>query len=110
MWLERSVISRTGAIRGYSSAQWVKASDGAGRQPGSALAQPHVQRVTQCVADEVARHHDEDDARAGRVDQPPVSGLQVADSVREHVAPVDGGVMQPEAEEPEGGHRSEERR
>src|ERR1022692_2640336 len=105
--VERSLISRTGAIRGYSSAQWVKASEAAHRLPGSALAQPHIERVAQCVADEVAGHHDQVDARAGRVDQPPGPGLQVSDPVREHVAPVDSGVMQPEAEEPEepeGGH------
>ena len=37
MCVERSLISRTGAIRGYSSALWVKASEAAHRLPDQRL-------------------------------------------------------------------------
>ena len=37
--------------------------------------------------------------QADRPDQPPVAVLQVPDAVGDHVAPVDVGVVQPEAEE-----------
>src|SRR6266571_1540172 len=104
MCVDRSVISRTGAMRGYSSGQWTSAGTLVVTTAGSAAPQPHVERVAQRVAEQVARHHDQHDARADRVDQPPVAVLQVPHPVGEHVAPVLGRVVQPEAKEAERGH------
>src|SRR5450755_668702 len=104
MCVERSVISRTGAIRGCSS---VSGAIGAGQRDQrmrSPTAQPYVQRIAQRVTEQVACHYDQDDASADGVDKPPVAVLQVGGPVGEHVAPVHLGVVQAEAEEAERGH------
>src|SRR6185312_14029765 len=99
MCVDRSLIDRTGGIRVTP-----------GRRPGgrivwheSSAAQPDVQRVAERVAKQVAGHDHDDDADPDRVDLPPVAVLQVGDPVVEHVAPVEGGVVQAEPEEAQGG-------
>src|ERR1700691_2798983 len=96
MCVDRSVICRVGAIGGGS---WVRSlCSAAGLRGGadaaaSAASQPHVERVTQGVSQQVAGHDDHDDAGTDRVDLPPVPVLQVGDPVVEHVAPVERGVV-----------------
>src|SRR5580658_7809204 len=95
MCVDRFSISRTGAM-------WplpLVVGRGIWRARRLAASQPDVRRVAERVADEVQRHHGQHDAGQDRPDQPPVAVRQVPGTVREHVAPVDVGVVEPEAEE-----------
>src|SRR5215469_6710890 len=85
IWVDRSVISRTGAIRGAPQlGQWACRAG----HDRSAAAQPHVQRVAQGIADEVAGHHHQHDAGTDREHQPPGAVLQVFNALGQHVSPV----------------------
>src|SRR6516164_10664045 len=101
MCVDRSWISSTGAMWAATSrSRWLVRRGTTTRRMGRLTAsQPDIQGIAECVADEVEGHHGEHDADADRVDQPPVAVLHVTDAVGDHVAPVQVGVLQPEAKE-----------
>src|SRR5271170_5206744 len=98
MCVDRFSISRTGAMWPLPLVRDGRSGAGFGGRR-LAASQPDIRRVAERVADEVQRHHGEHDASQDRPDQPPVAVRQVSGTFREHVAPVDVGVVQPEAEE-----------
>src|ERR1700721_2995333 len=99
MCVDRFSISRTGAT-------WplpLVAMAVHGRYPHRRVLtapQPHVQGISERVADEVEGHHGQHDADADGVDQPPVAVLHVPAAVRAHVTPVQVGVGRADAREP----------
>src|ERR1051326_2777764 len=90
MCVDRFCMSRTGAIRPPPLVERFLLLSGPRWLPPS---EPHVQGVAQRVADEVHRHHGEDDTGADGEDEPPVAVLQELAALGELVAPVRVGVV-----------------
>src|SRR5262245_43753772 len=81
---------------------WTRRSS-TSRSRSATAAQLRVERLAHRVADEVERHHDEDDRDPGREGEVR-RGLQVADHAGQHRPPLRGReVRRPEPEEPETG-------
>src|SRR6516162_936901 len=105
-WSTCSVTPSTAWTTPSLSWMWVRRSwtcSSAVTEPLLPALQPVLERVAERVADEVERDAGQDDADAGRVDQPPVvAALDVVQPAGQHRTPVGRGRghAQPEEAEP----------